>query len=409
MSVLLIAGTDLSEDSSTSIFCRIYIEQFCKSYKNVVLITSTKRSGVPSDLQSLGIQKVFQYSPSFLWEGILRSIQERKTSNISDTVGNSVSQNSKPSLFQKKKILLQAYQWFIELLVSSFYPLYRYNSMWLRRASGFQSDEYFDFVISLSHPPASHKLAISLMSKGNIKYAAYIQLWFEPWYQVPKRRNKTNQLIIEERKLLSVPEKVFYINPIFSKNQQSLFPEMRIKMRTLNLPSPLRVYSYRTTSRKSIGFFGDYFTVVRNIKPFFQAALQLPQYDFHIIGRSDVRLETKGAISVRGRIPYKEIQKLEEQMNVLVILSNSNDFQIPGKVYNYATTNKPLLYILDGSEQMREMVLNYFGQYKRFTFCINSPDEIKNALVKILEGKTSVFNQPVEDFFPEKVVESIFK
>lgn len=82
--------------------------------------------------------------------------------------------------------------------------------------------------------------------------------------------------------------------------------------------------------------------------------------------------------------------------------------QIPGKLYQYSATNKPILFILDGTIEEMQILKTYFSQFNRYVFCKNSIDSIQNGIQKINLGQfNDVKNYCVEQFSPENTMRVI--
>ena len=84
-----------------------------------------------------------------------------------------------------------------------------------------------------------------------------------------------------------------------------------------------------------------------------------------------------------------------ENLDILVCLLNSRGTQIPGKIYNYAGTNKEILVIEDG--EYGPQIRAFFEPYHRYTFVQNSKEAIKEVLKAYT--KNGIPNrQCIEDF-----------
>lgn len=76
--------------------------------------------------------------------------------------------------------------------------------------------------------------------------------------------------------------------------------------------------------------------------------------------------------------------------------------QIPGKIYQYSGTNKPVLFILDGEiEQVKEQ----FSKYERYYFAVNNELEIEKSITEI--SNLNCDYKPVSDFSKKKISENI--
>ena len=102
------------------------------------------------------------------------------------------------------------------------------------------------------------------------------------------------------------------------------------------------------------------------------------------------------------------LDKVQSKTKVLVHLSNLHGGQIPGKIYHYSATNKPILFILDGTEEEQILLMEYFQKYNRYYFCKNTVESILDELNVIQKDiETGKMWTAVNEFSPKKVVTSL--
>ena len=118
-------------------------------------------------------------------------------------------------------------------------------------------------------------------------------------------------------------------------------------------------------------------------------------YKLTIIGNSNIYLGDKDNIFIFPRKEKKEIDKVEDGSDILIHLSNLSGGQIPGKIYNYSATNKPILFILDGDS---ERIIRQFGKYNRYVFCKNDKEDILLKIKYIIDNYDSLNIEPIKDF-----------
>jgi len=114
-------------------------------------------------------------------------------------------------------------------------------------------------------------------------------------------------------------------------------------------------------------------------------------------------------IKVMPRVGITDLKIIERGTTLLVMLCNLGGGQIPGKIYQYAATKKYVLFILDGTEEEKAIIYNYFSKFNRFVFCDNNIKDISNALKKIYNKKVSVDNSPVDYFSPKNIFKEIVR
>jgi hypothetical protein len=261
-----------------------------------------------------------------------------------------------------------------------------------------QIENDYDLIISVSDPKSSHLLTNTILKMKNIKYKKYIQIWGDPMTIDITKSKVIPKLLIkkEEEKLLSVADKVYYVSPLTLQKQKEIFPKQAKKMDIL-FPaySQKKIYE-KVNNIKNIGYFGDYTSSVRNILPLYNAVSD-SKYKLYICGNTDLNLPSDENRLIRPRISVDEVKKLEAEMDLLIHLSNKKGTQIPGKLYQYMGTNKPILFILDGD---KESLKKIFQPFNRFYFCDNDSKSIREAIDYINKDlkHTSLDINPVSDF-----------
>ena len=91
----------------------------------------------------------------------------------------------------------------------------------------------------------------------------------------------------------------------------------------------------------------------------------------------------------------------------MVHLCNLRGGQIPGKIYHYSVTNKPILFILDGTAEEKKMLYNFFKRFERYYFCNNDIESILSTIKKIKKiGRNRQWEKVIE-FQPKEVVKKI--
>lgn len=282
-------------------------------------------------------------------------------------------------------------------------PLYPLDRVWLKNASHFQSSSEYDLVVSNSSPAASHKLVLLLLQAGRISCKRWVQIWEDPWY-ADLYGGHDQAVFQEEHALLTAAAEIYYVSPLTLEYQKALFPDCREKMK--HIPLPYLDFSEEENNSLSMnfGYFGDYYSHTRNLLPFYQA-LKEAGCPGSIYGDSDLQLESTDQITVSGRVTLDVLAKVQSETGVLVHLCNLRGGQIPGKIYHYSATKKPILFILDGTKQEQQFIHSYFDQFKRYYFCENTAAAIVAAIKQIcLDSTESIEYPPVAAFSPKAVV-----
>ena len=131
---------------------------------------------------------------------------------------------------------------------------------------------------------------------------------------------------------------------------------------------------------------------VRDISPLFQALAEIKDSELEMLIRTDIpegpreqvrELELEDVISVENYIPFAEHVKEIIDSSYVVLLGNSNNIQIPSKVFNYIAIGTPILYLsmLEGADDVGNMVLNS----KTGIVVRNNKEEILMALNELFD------------------------
>lgn len=395
MKILFVTSRPLEANVSSSIRKRATIHGLLSAGAEVTLLTTEAQqnaSNYDASLDLKGVRKVT--IPS----GVMYS-----------AFSNKQNQSSHPSLLSamKKKLKMKAREVYFKFNI---YDSLKGSIHQVRKVYGL--DEHpFDAVISVSDPKSSHLLAWELIKQNKVKYNKYIQIWGDPMFaDITNKTFGMNYLIKkEEKKLLSYADFVFYVSPLTCNEQAAIFPEYAGKMGTL-LPPYLNENIYPNSGKiTKIGYFGDYHSHIRNLRPLYNAVKQT-NLKFVVCGNSDEKLESTDNIDILGRQTFETVKKLESEVDVLVHLSNRRGRQIPGKIYQYMGTNKPILFILDGHQ---EETRQFFERFDRCVFCENNEQAIKEALIRLEQSGFDKKTAPVKELnaksIGEQLISSILK
>lgn len=263
-----------------------------------------------------------------------------------------------------------------------------------------------DLIISSSDPKVSHLFVEKLLEKV-IKELPWIQIWGDPFLSdiTSVNKNKT-QIYNEEKRLLSKADKVVYVSPITNKNQKELYKESKDKM--YFIPTPYveeKKYQISANTKLHFLYTGDFNKKVRNIQPLVDY-FDTVDHRLTIVGTGEANNIRKENIKTSGRLNYSELSELEKEADVLIFLANKSGGQIPGKIFQYSGTNKPILFINDGENS--ELLEDIFKEYKRYIFVDNNIKNISEVVNNaVLEEKFNTEYQIVKDFSSLSVAREI--
>jgi hypothetical protein len=313
-----------------------------------------------------------------------------KNTSLAYSVARSVK-NNKNSLLWKSRV-------FVAKLISS---LGKYDNQRILLKSLEKIDlnvSSFDFVISSSDSKVSHLIAERLIKSGRIKADWWIQYWGDPFYSDINKTSILPKIFIrkEEERLLREADFILYTSPFTTEEQKRLYKNERGKM--FFIPTPYvkeRIYKPVNNRKTTIGYYGSYYKSDRDILPLYKAAQRMESVEFQFIGSSDINLDGKSNISIIERVSYEEILEYEAKCDILVCLANiKGTSQIPGKMYHYAATNKPILLIYEKGE---EEIADFFKQYNRYYTCKNEEQDIMLELEKIIKNP-DIEPSPIPEF-----------
>ena len=260
--------------------------------------------------------------------------------------------------------------------------------------------EKCNVLLSFSDPKPAH--IIAGYCKKQIKEIKYIQQWGDPL-----TLDITSKTILPkwfrhgvEAGLLKPADRVCYVSPITYEEQKRAFKEKRDSFIFLPTPCQEHMYAQKKNSRLRVGYFGSYNFVARDIRPFYNAACALTECDFVFVGDSDIDLQSRDNIKFVDRITPVELEEYISEVDVLVCLMNKKGTQIPGKIYNYAGTNKEILVIKDG--EYGDSIETFFAKYNRYTFARNEEEAIIEVVRNYIRNGVPK-RTPLKEFSAEVV------
>jgi len=402
MRILFVVGQDLRQNTSANISHIAYLQGLISNGFKVTVIMAKSRLEKGKLLKLPEEPKYFEYAAYDIFSTMVGYVNRHKATTSqarhTPTLGPGMQLYNLIT-----KLCRGAYHNYLNLI----YPD-GINYIWLGNAGKFLGESTYDYVVSLFWPPASHMLVKQLINQGRIQTRKWIQIWEDPWccdiYHTPKRSIQK-----QEEKLLAAADTVIYVSPLTLEYQKKHFSNQAHKMHCVVLP-------FLASREKSgvvhcnnyvYGYFGQYHTIARNILPFFEAA-NIMECRTYIYGDTDLALAGNEHIKINNRVGLEELRKVEDQTDILVHLSNLKGGQIPGKIYQYAGTGKPILFILDGTNEEQQIITDFFSQYNRFFFCKNTVNNIVETMKLINAMKPSELNQTIiSEFSPQMIIEKI--
>lgn len=269
------------------------------------------------------------------------------------------------------------------------------------------NEEKYDIVISTSDPKTSHIFTKNLIKKG-LNYDYWIQHWGDPLsIDITKTHIYPNWFIrLKEKQIFSCSDLIVYVSPLTEKVQKKLFPKYANRMFFLPLPYyKVKLHESTANKKTTIGYFGDYNSKVRDILPLYNFCLDNPDFNLVIAGNTDLKLEEKKNIRILPRVKQEELYKLEATCDILACVCNKKGTQIPGKIYYYSATNKPILVMSDG--EYRDEIKKFLSQYNRFHICDNNSLSINQKVFELLNQNNNCALAPCPEFSASNIAKEL--
>lgn len=401
---LVVVGSCIKENSSANLCHCAYIKGLIELGHEIDLLTIDEKDGnLDSGIEFPNVKNIYKYYGVSLYEKLAYKKKKIQKLDEFNHTKNEIKCNNSTNL--KVKIASKAKQ-----IIRDFYGVYGMKIVWMKNAKNFHSNINYDYVISLSDPAVSHLLVNKLKNKKNIYFKSWIQIWEDPWSSDICYENGIKKYVKEEEKLLRFAEKVVYVSPLTLKYQKEMFNRYKDKMTWIPLPYYYKDDEVKENKEKKnniYGYFGDYTPSIRNLSYFYEAAKESGIH-VNICGNPSNLFNCTDKINIYPRLPLQKLHIIEHETDVLVFLCNLNGGQIPGKIYQYSATNKIIIFILDGTQEEKKVLKDYFKQFKRYLFCDNTKESILETINKIESGNISeIDNRIVEDFSPKNIASQI--
>lgn len=268
--------------------------------------------------------------------------------------------------------------------------------------------DYYDIIISSSDPKSSHIAAKNLIGLG-LKYGKWIQYWGDPLsIDITKKSIHPKWYVRKvEQEIIRMADRIVYVSPFTLREQKKIFVKLSKKM--IFLPIPYLKPKFDNNNQENhkeiaLGYFGDYDSSVRDISFLYKYAANSGK-PLVIAGNSDLNLNSKENIKIYPRISQREITKLETESDILICILNKKGTQIPGKIYHYAATDKPILVILDGDYSKE--IADYLKSFNRYYLCNNNEHDIEKAIDEI--EKRKIKWKPSPQLCPELIAKKIIE
>ena len=407
MKVLYVVASCLTKNTSANMSHNGYVQGLLENGCDVDILMAEDSWGAQDNALPTWEQAVYYRYPSVAIQDKLRE-KMRGTPAAAGAAPTEIGSAEKQHVSYAAALKASARRFAKSLFYKCFPtdPVYPLEKTWLKNAAKFRSDPDYDLVISNSSPAASHKLVGILLNKNQLKCRRWVQIWEDPWY-FDLYGGHGDDIRAEEHALLREASEVYYVSPLTLKYQQQYFPDCAHKMKHIPLP----YFDFAKTESESkeewsFGYFGDYYSHTRNLVPFYEALVRSGRVGY-IYGDSNESLKSTAEIEVSDRVTLDILDKVQAKTKVLVHLCNLRGGQIPGKIYHYSATTKPILFILDGTPEEQEILKSYFSQFERFYFCDNEAVSILATINRIC-SECKEWSR-LDAFSPKEVVHQLLQ
>lgn len=268
-------------------------------------------------------------------------------------------------------------------------------------------NEFYDVVLSLSDPNASHLFAKRLLKQKKVKYGRWIQHWGDPITGDFTRNYWWPDRFIKwfERIFIRWADKSVFVTPFTQELLQKEHPRLKHKIDFAPLPAEmLPVVEIEKSDKLRISYLGDYNPRIRNLKPLYEACANKDNIQLIMAGHGPQYPECNN-VKILPRIPQQQAQEIENNSDVIACVCNLTGCMIPGKITYKASTNKNILVALEDDNY--DAMKAYFESYGRYVICRNTVESITEAL-ESLRGKQANYKTP-ERLLPINVARDILK
>lgn len=271
--------------------------------------------------------------------------------------------------------------------------------------------QYLDTeTILISQSPGIDAALICKNIKARRPNTYYVQYWGDPLALslITPRELTYKRLFLKlvEQRLHLFADRIVYGTHSLYKAQIEIFPEITDKTSACGVCyMPDSIQRPRNDRMRLFGYFGNYYSSIRNLLPLYDAFSELENADLVICGLSDCELKEKSNIRILQRIPQSEVEEEEAKVDIEVCVLNRKGIQIPGKLFYHTNTEKHILVLKDGP--VKDDVSAELSKSERFIFCENNKEDIKNVVKRILRGEFDRAVYTSDDFCPQKVCSEI--
>lgn len=338
MRILFIIENACRKDDSNSNIANVMMEYLKQNHQVYVITRNTTRH---KKIKRAKKEGVFYYFYITAYEQQLKDIEKDKKKKEE-------FESDKRVFFIKHPVLA------VKRLIYAVHAKDGFKYLISRKIEKVCNSQKIDIAIAVSFP--YHTAAALAAAKIRAKKVIY-QL--DPYSQNFYFKSDSKSLKIEKETLKRV-DRVITSELIYNENLSNDLKQFIGKYKKLEYPNVRELSNYK--SREKISFLpgkinccfvGNFYAQIRNPKYMFKVFSSLKDTDIvlHIIGGMyDAELEdfetyTADNIIFHGKKPLETAIDCMRRADILVSLNNTIANQVPGKIFDYISTGKPIINI----------------------------------------------------------------
>jgi glycosyltransferase involved in cell wall biosynthesis len=259
----------------------------------------------------------------------------------------------------------------INLLINAFIPpdpLFGWDSVVIEKLKDYPMDSV-DVIVSSSGSYTAH-IAASLL-KSNFPKLKWLADYGDPWLLCPtwpgnswihKKVNARN-----ERKAMAFADRVIWTTDETTKVYGSAYPDYKDKFVTIPCgynpidTSPIEIADKSREQQFIFSYVGTAYKMTRNIQPVIESIISLnssidisreKDYIFKAVGPvsnkfiENILSHERKYVRFTGHVDYlASCLEISNKADVLIFIGNRGGVQIPAKLYQYLSTDIPILFI----------------------------------------------------------------
>lgn len=266
----------------------------------------------------------------------------------------------------------------------------------------------YECIITSSDLKSSHFVGMAMKRRfPNIKW---IQVWGDPWKSDVNTITLMKYVIsYYERKILSLGDKIVYVSSVTKEDMAHRYCNLRNKM--YYIPRGYYIEDNMNFQKNDSAILHITYTGLissgRNIfhllnvleKKFLEPKIVIDLYGKFSENDSEL-LKKYSCVNVYGSVDLEQMQGVYSSSSMLLYLSNRRGAtQIPGKLYDYMGTTKPILCLV---EDENDAISTFLKSFDRCLVLKNDFVTIEDSIELILDFSKRRF--PInKDFAPQNI------